>query len=338
MAIGRAIFGVAQAGCYPALNKVSKNWFAASGRTTAQGWIATFFGRMGGALSFIVFGSVMLGWLHLPWRWALGIFTLLGLVCGLLFLILFRNTPREHPWANAAESDLILAGDPAAATATHSRLDWARTLSYGSVWFLFVRAFASNVADVLYVYWIPMFLSDVKHLGHTNTGGLAALPLIGGALGGITSGWLQSALIRRTGRRRWARCGAGLLGKLIAARVMLLCLTVEDGVFIACLFLVVKFFSDWEQPAEWGTISDIAGPSAATLFATVNTIGAIGGFVAGPLTGLILQRFSRGEQVTAAGWNALFVCISLEYLLAASAWLFINADKPIDPCPGGLSR
>ena len=36
MAIGRVIFGVAQAGCYPALNKVSKNWFAARRWQTAS--------------------------------------------------------------------------------------------------------------------------------------------------------------------------------------------------------------------------------------------------------------------------------------------------------------
>src|SRR5262249_1590868 len=39
MAAARLGFGVAQAGCYPVLNKVSKNWFPVAMRTTAQGLI-----------------------------------------------------------------------------------------------------------------------------------------------------------------------------------------------------------------------------------------------------------------------------------------------------------
>src|SRR5207253_636007 len=70
MAVARLVFGAAQASCYPLLNKASKNWFPASRRTTAQGWIATFFGRAGGAMSFVLFGTVLLGWLQMPWRWA----------------------------------------------------------------------------------------------------------------------------------------------------------------------------------------------------------------------------------------------------------------------------
>src|SRR5439155_6477105 len=82
MVVARVVFGAAQAGGYPILNKVSRNWFPASERTTAQGWIATFCGRAGGAAAFFLFGTVLLGLCGLPWRWALGVFTVFGLVCG----------------------------------------------------------------------------------------------------------------------------------------------------------------------------------------------------------------------------------------------------------------
>src|SRR5262249_4556713 len=118
MAIARLVFGATQAGCYPTLNKVSKNWFPLSQRTTAQGWIATFCGRAGGAAAFFLFGTVLLGLCGLSWRWAVGVFTAVGLVCGGLFLLLFRNTPHEHPGVNQAEVELITAGDIEAAHAT----------------------------------------------------------------------------------------------------------------------------------------------------------------------------------------------------------------------------
>jgi ACS family D-galactonate transporter-like MFS transporter len=191
MAAARLGLGAAQAPCYPVLNKVSKNWFPPGMRTTAQALIATCFGRAGGAASFFLFGTVLVHGLGLPWRTAIGVFSLLGLAAGVFFLLLFRNRPREHPWANAQEADLVTAGDPDAAHATRSRLRWGALASSGTASFLFLRAFTSNVADPLFVYWVPTFLRG-QGLHSGATGWLAALPLLGGAVGGVASGALQS--------------------------------------------------------------------------------------------------------------------------------------------------
>ena len=327
MSAARIVFGFAQAGCYPALSKASKNWFPLATRTTAQGLIATFFGRGGGAASFFLFGTVLLGWLELPWRWAVGVFSLLGVVVGLVFLALFRNTPRDHPWANEQEALLITAGDPAAAQATGSRLDWARLARSRSMQFLFLRSFASNLADVLFVNWVPLYLRTEKGVGSLSAGWMAALPLIGGALGGLFSGTVQSYLVQRTGSRRWVRSSVGLTGKGLAAVLILTCLWAPDALTVSCLFLAVKFFGDWEQPAEWGTVSDVAGGSSASVFACVNMVGSFGNFAAGPLTGVVLAVFGSGEP--AGGWNAVFILLAIEYLVAACSWLFIDCERPL---------
>jgi ACS family glucarate transporter-like MFS transporter len=333
MAYARLTFGATQAAGYPALSKVSRNWFPIGMRTTAQGLIATFFGRSGGAASFFLFGTVLMGGLGLGWRPAVAAFAVLGILCGVAFLLLFRNTPREHPWANNAEVRLILAGDPPEAHATGSRLHWGALSRSGTVWLLFVRAITSNMADVFFVYWMPLFLRERGGMSPSAAGWMAALPLVGGALGGLASGSLQSALIRRTGSRRRARATAGLGGKLLAAVCVMGGLAGGDPTLLACVFLVAKFFADSEQPAEWGTITDISGRSAATVFACVNTAGSFGGFIAGPLTGFVLRAFGGTDRPGAGGWEALFVLIAVEYVVSASCWLFIDPDKPIDDSP-----
>jgi ACS family D-galactonate transporter-like MFS transporter len=335
MAAARLALGATQAACYPVLSKVSKNWFPVGMRTTAQGLIATFFGRAGGAASFFLFGTVLVGWLGLPWREAVAVFTLAGLAVGVLFLLLFRNTPREHPWANAAEAELVTASDPEAAHATHSRLRWGALLGSVSVWFLFLRAFAANLPDVIFVYWVPSYLRDAKGLSLAHAGALAALPLIGGALGGLFSGSMQSYFIRRTGTRRWVRRVAGLAGKGLAGVLMLASLALDDPVAIGLLFLAVKFVTDWEQPAEWGTVSDIAGRSAATVFACVNTVGSVGSVAGSVLTGYVLGHFSVNDRPTPDGWTAVFVLAAVEYFAAAACWLFIDCERPLEvPRPG----
>lgn len=331
MAAARLSFGLAQAGCYPVLSKVSKNWFPLSVRSTAQGVIATFCGRLGGACSYLLFGTVLLGWLNIPWRWALAAFTLLGLACAATFVILFRNSPSEHPWSNEAEAQLVKAADPASAVATRTRLRWSALVANRSVWFLYLRAFASNLADVVYVNWIPQFLIDVKGVDRSAAGWMSALPLIGGALAGLASGWLQSCLLLATGSRRWARSSVGLAGKGLAAALVLSCAAIDDVYMLAFVLLLVKFFCDWEQPAEWGTITDLGGRSGATFFATVNTVGCVAGVVAGPLIGWVLKSYSANGKPTLTGWNVLFAIISAIYLFAALCWLLIDCTKEIEP-------
>src|SRR5205085_1027980 len=72
-----------------------------------------------------------------------------------------------------------------------------------------------------------------------------------------------------------------------------------------------------------------------TVFGCVNTVGALGGILAGPLIGRVLTTFGHGDRPTAdpAGWNTLFVLIAAANLASAACWLFINPDRPIVVAP-----
>lgn len=297
MFAARLLFGVTQAGCYPTLSKVTKLWFPLAERTTVQGWIATFFGRGGGAVSFVLFGTVLIGWLGLTWRQAVVVLTVLGCVFGALFLYLFRNTPKEHPWANDAEADLINEGEVATVSATRSALRWSVVLKSSNMKVFFVQQFTSAFADNVYVYWIPLFLLTAKGVDTKSAGWMAALPLLGGAIGGMIGGKLQSYFIVTTGNRRWSRSWIGLIGKFLATVFIFVSLAFNDAVWIISVFFVVKFFSDWSQPTVWGTITDIAGRNAASVFGIINTVGSIAAFLAGPLMGLTIMYFSDSYDV-----------------------------------------
>ena len=288
----RAIFGLTQAGCYPTLSKVSKLWFPLAIRTSVQGWIATFFGRGGGAVSFLLVGTVMMGWLDLSWRTSLAILTLLGIAWSLAFFILFRNRPADHFWANEAETQLVTEGNPDAGQATKSVLRWRTLIQSRNMMVFFVQQFTSAYADNVYVYWIPLFLLTAKGVDTKGAGWMAALPLLGGAVGGMIGGTLQDLSIARTGSRRWCRSLFGFVGKGLATVFMFVSLGFDSAVVIVCLFGVVKFFSDWSQPTVWGTITDIAGRNAGSVFGAVNTVGSIAGTLAGPTMGLMIMAFS----------------------------------------------
>ena len=311
------LFGATQAGAYPNLNKASRSWFPLSVRTTMQGFIASFAGRVGGACAALIVGTLLMGRLGLKWRAAMLCLTAGGIVFAVVFRLLFRNSPAEHPWSNEAERQLVEEGEstPAAGAKVALRFSPMVLLSFS---FLLLHMFFSAAADQLYPNWIPLFLEQEKGLSKTAMGIFASLPLWGGALGGMTAGILNDVLIRRLGSRRWARRLVGMSGKLIAAGLVLVSINIESAYSMMAVLGVAKFFTDWSQPTVWGTVTDISGPAAGRIFGTVNMVGSLGGSVIAPIFGRMLDHI---------GWNAVFFSVAGMYLAAGLTWLVIDPTK-----------
>ena len=313
------VFGLAQAGAYPNLSKVTRSWFPLRSRTTAQGLVASLSGRAGGACAPLLIAAVMIGSWHFSWREAVLTLAGAGVFFALAFALLFRNSPREHPWVNDAERHLVEEGAGPAAPTRPPRVHLTRG-SVVALAALLLYAFASSFVDQLYVFWIPQFLVEGKRLSETDMGIFAGLPLWGGALGGVVGGMLNDVLIRRTGSRRWGRAGVAFSGKLLAAVFIVASVGVADGRLVMVLLLACKFFGDWSLATQWGTITDISGRAAGTVFGLVNMAGSVGAFLAGPAIGYLKQRF---------GWEGLFLTLGGVYLVAALCWLGIDCTRPI---------
>jgi len=197
------------------------------------------------------------------------------------------------------------------------RFNRAAFLSLGM---LLIYAFASTFQDQLYVNWIPTFLREGRNLDVATMGLFAPLPFLGGALGGILGGILNDVLIRRTGNRRWSRAGIAFMGKFVAAGLVVVAVRVEDGRLAMVVLLLARLFGDWSLATQWGAITDMGGRASATLFGLVNTLGAAGGFVAGPVLGALKQHY---------GWDGLFLGAAAMCLLAAATWLFIDCTRAV---------
>lgn len=336
MRIALAGFGFGQAGVYAALNRITRTWFPFFQRTTVQGWVGVFFGRIGGLSASVLFATLLIGTLHIPWRSAILFLASWGVVLAIVFLVLFRDSPRRHPFVNAAEADLIEAGAPDArgrprmppsGSAAAPKPSLARLLgqmsprSIANVLALTLQCFLSTLADMLYSNWIPLFLKEVHHLDYAKMGIYWALPLLGGALGGVAGGWLTDRAIRRTGSHRWSRSLVGLVGKGTAGVLLFVALAFYEHPERFCILLfVVKFFSDWSLAAAWGTVSDIGGNLTATVFAFTNSLASIASIVGPYWFGSVADRY---------GWIPVFQIVAVTYLLCAASWLLVNCTIPL---------
>lgn len=318
----RAGFGLAQAGAYPVISKMTRIWFPPEVRTSLQG-VMTAFGRIGAACSSVIIATLLIGVLGLSWQTALVVIMAPGVVLAVAWWWLVRDNPREHPWTNAAERDLLESetrlnrATEGIAAAPDAPLRLERGAGF-SLAMLLVYAFASTFQDQLYVFWIPSFLTEARGLDAVDRGLFSPLPLFGGAIGGVIGGILNDRLIRAWGNRRWARSVVGGAGKLIAAFLVYLSFQVPDGRVAMVVLMAARFFGDWSLPTQWGTITDMGGRGTATLFGVVNTVGAIGGFAAGPCLGYLKEHYD---------WQGLFLGVVAMCLVASFTWLFIDCTK-----------
>ncbi len=301
LVVVRSLFGLAQAGAYPTLNRLSRDWFPLGIRTSVQGAV-TSMGRIGAACAPVVVATLLMGLLGLSWQMALLVLAAPALPLALAFWFGVRHSPEEAQPFGRAEPARLQFGGP----------------GLFSLVMMLIYAFTSTFQDQLYVNWIPQFLTEGRSLDTETMGLFTPLPLLGGAFGGMVGGVLNDVLLRRMKSRRWARTGVAFTGKFVAALLIALSVQVADGRLAMVVLLAARIFADWSLPTQWGAITDMGGRAAGTLFGIVNMVGAAGGFAAGPVLGWLKEHH---------GWEGLFLGAATMCLVSAVSWLGIDCTR-----------
>ena len=335
LAAVRLAFGAAQAGTYPSLAKLTGNWFPIGSRTIAQGWIATFFGRGGGAMSSIIFSSVLIGIVGLSWQWSLAVMGGIGVFFAVAFLMLFRDAPDDDPRVNQAERDLIHEGSVAVDELAPKILPWRRVVRSRTLLAFVLQQITSAGADGFYLAFMGTYFVFARGVDLAEAGLLASMPLFGGACGGILGGYLNDWLVKLIGRR-WARPCVGFVGKTVAAGLIFVVLTQESNLGAAVGLFFVKFFTDWSQPTVWGTCTDLGGGKySATVFGIINTAGGVGGILTPMLFGYLLDAYTveqivDGVAKSTTNYTPTFLAIAAMYFISAVCWLFVDSTKSLE--------
>jgi len=336
----RLAFGAAQAGGYPILARITRAWFPSSYRTTVQGWIATVFGRGGGASCQFILATVLMGWLTFSLTQSLLILSIAGVLFGFLFLLLFRNSPEVDPRVNAAELRHIQEGELPVAVVTKRRvIPWGRALKNRSMLFFVLMQMLIAGVDTLYSSLLGRYFL-ARGVSLANAGMLASLPLMGGMLGGLIAASSNDWILNRFQNRRWGRSSVGIFSNLMAGSMMLIMIQQNSVLGAALGLAAVKFFADMNQPTQWGACTDIGGRHfSATVFAVINTAGNIGGIIFPVVFGWILDMTKTtvasadGTQIQTNFTPMLFFAAGM-YVTGGLCWLFIDSSRSLDDEPG----
>ena len=324
--IFRAILGVAEAGNWPGATKGNAEWFPTKERALAQG-IFNSGAAIGGIISIPLIAYLTV---HFNWQ---AIFILVG-AAGLLWLIpwvvLVKAPPKEHPWITDEEREYILSGQEntvAGGDSSHGdgyNPSTAEMLSRKQSWGVIVASAAIDPIWWLFVFWIPIYLSEVYAMDVKTIGIYGWVPYVGAMLGAWFGGLLAQNRINSGWTVDRTRKFVITLGCLTMLPSLLAMANPGEPVNAVLLMAVILFGfqtaignvqtlpSDFYGGRSVGTLAGFAGMAAK--------------LAAAALTALVPWLTSGGNYTP-----AFVIGATLAVTAMTSVWILCPKIEPLRP-------
>jgi ACS family glucarate transporter-like MFS transporter len=319
LALVRFGLGSGEAVMYPSASQFVKRWFPVDERGKANGLIFAGVG-MGAGLTPPLVTAIIL---RHGWRAAFWFSAAIDAVASLVWFLVARDNPREHPLVGEAEKALIdgrgnlpnLSTLPKNATRVSKQaVPWAKIFSCKEVFALTSSYFAYGYVAWIFFAWFYIYMAQVRGLNLKASAAFSMLPFIamtcGSLGGGVVSDWIAARFGLRLGRcllPALSFAGTAVL-LVVGSRVHS---APAGGLILACGAGVLYI----AQSSFFAVTADIAGENVGVVSAIMNMGGQAGGACTATLTPLIAAHF---------GWEMSFVTAASVAVLGGAAWLVIN--------------
>ena len=318
----RFLLGAGEAIMYPASNQFVANWIPTEERGIANGLIFAGVGAGAGITPPLVTYLMV----HYGWRSSFWISAAIGISVGVVWFIIARDTPAQHPLVGTSELAQINAGltlQPSAsmpdARKGSSQVPWGRILRSKEVLALTLSYFTYGYAAWIFFSWFFIYLAKVRGLNLKSSADFAMLPFLAMAAGSPLGGVISDALTRRF-NERWGRCVFSFAVMALAAVFL------ASGSFVHSARLASVVLAGGAgalylcQSCYWSVSADISGPSSGSVSGFMNMGAQIGGAVTASLTPAIAGGY---------GWTASFLVAAALCALGGVTWLLVNPERSL---------
>jgi MFS transporter, ACS family, glucarate transporter len=316
----RGILGAAQSPTFPGGAKAISNWFPNSERAFANGWVQTG-GLLGTAVTAPLISYLMV---HLGWREAMIVTSLLAPALVLIWLYYGTDRPDQHRGVNAAELALIRSAPAAASAQETTGPDLKLILKSWQAWKLTLAYSAESYASYMFIWWVYYYLIEVRKFSVLGSGVLASIPFIVATITTPLAGDVSDRLSRRFGRRQGRRIVPIVTLLFAAALVYFGGIVPGPKAAVVILSLGAALTLAAEGPT-WASMSEMSGASAGVATGFLNTGSNLGGFFSTLLTPWIAGHF---------GWPIAFGVARCFSVAAAALWFGVDATHRITLGPG----
>jgi ACS family glucarate transporter-like MFS transporter len=326
MLVLRFLFGVGEAGAFPGATQAFFRWLPVKERGIAHG--VNFSGsRLGAALSLF-----LMPWLIsiIGWRWTFVVNGLIGIIWATVWLIWFRDNPKDNRKINQAELDYIEAGRVSDFT-TSIKASFAEVFTSLNMSLAMLQYFASNVTFFISLTWLPSYIRsqwpDDPHAIYYS-----AIPLIFAAFANWIAGSMVTGLFKKgyhVGSRRVTAIvgfSLGVVGLILAIQTKNLDFLTTDKAqlywFVFC-FGLATFGVDMTLSPSWAFCNDIGGSNSGAVSGSMNMVGNIGAALSAIMFPILLN-----EETGSA--NTFFMLAAGLNFVAIVTWCFMNPNRASD--------
>lgn len=312
----RGLLGLAEGSANPAGMKAVSEWFPAKERGLAGGIfnIGASFGSM------LAPPLVVWAILHYNWQSAFVITGALGLVWVAAWLLLY-DAPARHRRLSAEEAKHIADGQEQHLQGDGTRPSIASILKMRNFWGIALPRFLADPTWGTLSFWVPLYLTTVRHFDLMQIAMFAWLPFLAADLGCLFGPVVVLALQKRGIRLINARRSAFTLGAVMMMGVAFVGFVDSPYAAIALLSLagfahqtlsvtVITMSSDLFRRNEVATVAGMCG-----------TFGNLG---------LLLFSLLIGGLISTVGYTPFFVSLAVLDLLAALL-LWVLVREPLQP-------
>jgi ACS family hexuronate transporter-like MFS transporter len=229
---------------------------------------------------------------YLNWRWTFFIFGSVGFLWALIWLK-FYHPPATNPLITSTERALIAhaltiaaATRPTEPTAT---IRWRDLFRYREVLGLMTAKFLTDSAWYFFIFWLPKYLSDIRHLDIKAIGYFAWIPYGFSGAGSLIGGAFSALLIKRGMPLDRARKIALACAALLMPASLFI---TASPLSLAIVFFSMAMFAHQFWSANIQTLPADLFPSkiVGSVEGLLGSAGAFGGMLFGQLVAYFVEN------------------------------------------------
>ena len=198
---------------------------------------------------------------------------------------------------------------------------WLALFSSPALWWICGQQWFRAAGYMFFTSWFATYLQETRGVSIARSGFLNMLPLLAVVVGGILGGALSDWLLKRTGRRDFARRWMAMLCLFTCGGLIFWALILDDALAAVLVISAGSFFAALAAPCAYTMTIDMGGAHVATVNATMNMIGNLGAWAFPIAVPWLLARFGS--------WDAVLVVFGALYVGAALAWLLLKPDGTV---------
>ncbi len=311
--LARVLLGFGEGATFPTATRAMQDWTPAGRRGFAQG-LTHSFARLGNAVTPPLIAALMV---TVSWR---GSFVLLGFVSlawVVVWVLYFRNDPKDHPGITQEELQALPERRPAG---PKKALPWGPLVR--RMWPVTLTYFCYGWCLWLYLNWLPLFFKHAYDMDIKKSAIFASGVFLAGVVGDSLGGVISDAILARTGNMRVARLSVIVFGFVGAFLSLLPILFYRDLTVAALCLSGGFFFSEIVIGPIWSVPMDIAPKYSGTAAGLMNSGSALAAIVSPLFAGWLID--------VTGNWYLPFLLTMVLLAIGAAAAFLMHPELPFE--------